>query len=60
MDRAVQRVGGRTNSVYNDRNEAFRDLVMSEEALAGIEAARKAADRAAQELAAIKARLHIQ
>ncbi|HEX8928807.1 MAG TPA: hypothetical protein VGA45_07835 [Actinomycetota bacterium] len=56
----MQRVGGRTNSVYNDRNEAFRDLVMSEEALAGIEAARKAADRAAQELAAIKARLHIQ
>ncbi|HEX8859172.1 MAG TPA: transglycosylase SLT domain-containing protein [Actinomycetes bacterium] len=60
VDRAVQRVGGRTNSVYNNRNEAFSDLVMSEEALAGIEAARKAADRAAQELAAIKARLHIQ
>jgi hypothetical protein len=60
MDRALQRVGGRTNSVYNDCNEAFKDLVMSEETLAGIEAAREAADRAAQELAAIKARLHIR
>ena len=60
MDRALQRIGGRSNATYNDRNEAFRDLVMSGEALAGIEAARKAADRAAQELAAIKARLHIQ
>jgi hypothetical protein len=34
--------------------------VISEETPAGIEAAREAADRAAQELAAIKARLHIR
>jgi hypothetical protein len=60
LDRAVQRVGGRTNSIYNNTNASFSDLVMTEEALAGIEAARKQATRAADELRAIKADLHIR
>jgi hypothetical protein len=60
MDRAVQRIGGRTNSVYNNNDESFRGLVMAGEALEEVEAAQKAAGRAVDELTAIKAELHIR
>ena len=39
VDRAVQRVGGRANAVYNDSNPAFQDLIMSKEVLAAMAAA---------------------
>jgi hypothetical protein len=38
VDRAVQRVGGRANAVYNDANPAFQDLVMAKEVLAALTA----------------------
>lgn len=57
VDRAVQRVGGRSNAVYNNDNKNFQGLVMPEEVLAEAKAAREAAARVTIELAAIKARL---
>jgi hypothetical protein len=38
VDRAVQRVGGRTNAVYNNSNPDFQRLVMAKEVLAAITA----------------------
>jgi hypothetical protein len=57
VDRAVQRIGGRANSVYNNNNEAFQGLVMAQEALAVAKAARAAAQQALAQLAAIRPHL---
>ena len=59
IDRAVQRVGGRSNSIYNDNNDDFKGLVMAKEALAETKGARDAADRVVGELAKIRAHLGI-
>jgi hypothetical protein len=59
IDRAVQRVGGRSNAVYNNDNENFRDLVMAEEALAKAEEARRLAKTAVDQLTKIKEHLKI-
>jgi len=59
IDRAVQRVGGRSNAVYNNDNENFRDLVMAEEALAKAEEARRLAKTAVDQLTQIKEHLKI-
>jgi hypothetical protein len=59
IDRAVQRVGGRSNAVYNNDNENFRDLVMAEEALAKAEEARRLAKTAVDQLTQIKQHLNI-
>jgi N-acetylmuramoyl-L-alanine amidase len=59
IDRAVQRIGGRSNSIYNDNNDDFKGLVMAKEALAEAKGARDAADRVAGELAKIRAHLGI-
>jgi hypothetical protein len=50
MDRALQRIGGRSNTVYNERNEAFKDLVMAKEALQAAMEAQQTAERVAAEL----------
>ena len=39
IDRALQRIGGRSNAVYNENNENFRDLVMAKDALVKAEEA---------------------
>jgi hypothetical protein len=57
MDRALQRIGGRSNAVYNDRNEAFKDLVMAKEALTAAKAAERTAEKVADELAKVKRQL---
>jgi Domain of unknown function (DUF1906) len=59
VDRAVQRIGGRRNTVYNDDNEHFQGLVMAQEALAKAEEARKLAKTAVDELTKIKNHLNI-
>jgi hypothetical protein len=41
VDRAVQRIGGRPNTAYNNDNEAFQNLAMAKEALAEAREARK-------------------
>jgi hypothetical protein len=60
MDRALQRVGGTRNSVYNNDNQDFRDLVMSEEVLAAAKAAKETASKLAHELARIRDGLGIR
>jgi hypothetical protein len=64
VDRALQRIGGRSNAVYNDRNEDFKDLVMAKEALAAAKealaaakAAQRTAEKVADELATVKRHL---
>ena len=58
LDRAVQRIGGTPNSIYNDRDPDFRGLVMPKEAAAAANAASEATTRAAHELDRINRRLH--
>jgi GH25 family lysozyme M1 (1,4-beta-N-acetylmuramidase) len=41
VDRAVQRIGGRPNTAYNNDNEAFQNLAMAKEALAEAREVRK-------------------
>jgi hypothetical protein len=60
MDRALQRIGGTRNSVYNNDNQDFRDLVMSEEVLAAAKAAKETASKLAHELARIRDGLGIR
>jgi hypothetical protein len=60
MDRALQRIGGRSNTVYNDHNEAFKNLVMAKEALDAARAAQKTAEKVADELARIKKQLRAE
>jgi hypothetical protein len=60
VDRAVQRVGGTANSIYNDNDQDFRDLVMAREVAAAAKAARDAAERAAGELERINRRPGVQ
>jgi hypothetical protein len=60
MDRTLQRVGGTRNSVYNNDNQDFRDLVMSEEVLAAAKAAKETAEKLPHELARIRDGLGIR
>jgi hypothetical protein len=46
VDRAVQRIGGTTNSIYNNRNQDFQNLVMPQEVATAAKAASDAAARA--------------
>jgi len=57
VDRAVQRIGGKSNAVYNDNNVDFQRLIMAEEALAEARAARQVAEKVAAEVATIRAQL---
>lgn len=57
VDRAVQRIGGRSNAVYNNTQEDFLGLVMAEDVLAEAKAAREAATQVAAEVAKIKSHL---
>jgi hypothetical protein len=60
VDRAVQRVGGRSNSVYSDSADDFKDLVMAKEALAEARAAKEAAQKASDGVAQIKSHLGVR
>jgi hypothetical protein len=60
VDRALQRVGGKTNSVYSDNDPDFRGLVMAEEALAEAKAAKEAAQRITAGLDRVKGHLGIR
>jgi hypothetical protein len=59
VDQALQRIGGRTNTVYNNQDPSFKDLVMAKEALAEAKAARQAALRAVDDVDRIKRHLGI-
>jgi N-acetylmuramoyl-L-alanine amidase len=57
IDLALQRIGGRQNSVYRDTNPDFKGLVMAKEALAEAAAARAAAAAVAEEVERIRMQL---
>jgi Transglycosylase SLT domain len=57
---AVQFIGGRENAAFQSTKPDFMNLVMAEQALAEAKAARKAAERAAGELAKVKHSLGIR
>jgi hypothetical protein len=59
IDRAVQRIGGRSNTIYNSKNAHFQGLVMAEEALTKAEEARRLAKTAVDQLTAVKNHLQI-
>jgi hypothetical protein len=59
VDRAVQRIGGKSNTIYNNENVHFQGLVMAEEALAKAEEARRLAQTAVEQLTAVKTHLQI-
>jgi hypothetical protein len=59
VDRAVQRIGGRANTVYNDNDEDFRGLVMAKEVAAQAKAAKEATQNTVDELVSVRRRLGI-
>ena len=59
VDRAVQRIGGRANTVYNDNDEDFRGLVMAKEVAAQAKAAKEATQKTVDELVSARRRLGI-
>jgi hypothetical protein len=60
VTQAVQFIGGKENAVFQSTKPDFKNLVMAEQALAEAKAARKAAERAAGELAKVKHSLGIR
>jgi hypothetical protein len=60
MKLAVQRVGGRENSVYSGADPDLKNLVMAKEAFAEAKAAKEAAQQAADGVAQIKNHLGVR
>jgi hypothetical protein len=62
VDLALQRIGGRENSVYSDHDDdhRFKNLVMAREALAEAKAAKEAAEKAADGVAQIIGHLGVR